>query len=255
MKHNSHKRKPSANLAESVCQQLNSYALAASAAGVGVLALAQPAGARIVYTPADVKITKFHLDLNHDGVDDFLLQSSTKFVSQTSETFHLNVSPSNRQNRVWGKGNYASALRAGVRVGGGFPRGGSVMVSDVYKINSFYTKFHGPWANGGKGVKNRYLGLKFLVDGKTHFGWARLNVAVNVYGQIAATLTGYAYETIPNKPIITGKTKGLDEVSADTASLNAPTPQPATLGLLAMGSPALSIWRRKKSVAATVSPS
>ena len=83
---------------------------------------------------------------------------------------------------------------------------------------------------------------------------------------IIATLTGYAYETIPNRPIIAGKTKGKmndkeaspDLLSPDdrgpAASLTNPipdTPQPATLGLLAMGSPALSIWRRKESVGAT----
>jgi hypothetical protein len=58
------------NLPESLHQQLNMYALAAGAAGVGVLALAQPADAKIVYTPA-------HKHLPHnklfylDGVDDF----------------------------------------------------------------------------------------------------------------------------------------------------------------------------------------
>jgi hypothetical protein len=34
-----------------------------------------------------------------------------------------------------------------------------------------------------------------------------------------ATLTGYAYETIPNKPIITGKTKGPDVITLDPATL------------------------------------
>jgi len=38
-------------------------------------------------------------------------------------------------------------------------------------------------------------------------------------GSIVATLTGYAYETIPNKAIIAGKTKGLHVVTVqpDTA--------------------------------------
>ena len=39
-----------AKLSESVHHQLNMYALAAGAAGVGVLALAQPVAAEIVYT-------------------------------------------------------------------------------------------------------------------------------------------------------------------------------------------------------------
>ncbi len=37
-------------LSDSLHQRLNSYALAASAAGVGLLALVQPAQAKIIYT-------------------------------------------------------------------------------------------------------------------------------------------------------------------------------------------------------------
>jgi hypothetical protein len=108
-------------------------------------------------------------------------------------------------------------------------------------------KCFGPWNN----VKNRYLGLRFISEGKTHFGWARLNESCNPENsRITAVLTGYAYETIPNKAIIAGKTKGPDEVSnveqPNPASLTAPTPEQATLGLLAMGAPGLSIWRREE---------
>ena len=47
--------------------------------------------------------------------------------------------------------------------------------------------------------------------------FSRLNVTLK-RGQIAATRTGYAYETIPNKPIITGKTKGPDVITLDPAT-------------------------------------
>jgi hypothetical protein len=33
------------------------------------------------------------------------------------------------------------------------------------------------------------------------------------FGSIVATLTGYAYETIPNKPIVAGATKGSDVIT------------------------------------------
>jgi hypothetical protein len=64
-------------------------------------------------------------------------------------------------------------------------------------------------------------------------------------------LTGYAYETIPNKSIIAGRTKGTDEVSKVERPLpevvRASAPRPATLGMLAMGAPGLSIWRREEA--------
>jgi hypothetical protein len=105
----------------------------------------------------------------------------------------------------------------------------------------------GPWLH----VKQAYLGLKFVIKGKTHFGWARVNVSSG-YHSVQATLTGYAYETIPNKPIVAGKTKGPDEISMQEpdATLDIPTPTPASLGLLALGAPGLSIWRREESVVA-----
>jgi hypothetical protein len=62
---------------------------------------------------------------------------------------------------------------------------------------------------------------------------------------VFATLTGYAYETIPNEPIIAGKTEGPDDAGAEE-SRNLSAPEPASLGTLAMGAPGLSIWRHKE---------
>jgi hypothetical protein len=62
-------------LSESLHKQLNAYALAASAAGVGVLAFAQPAEARIVYKPAHKHVFAnsgvWAFDINGDGTPDF----------------------------------------------------------------------------------------------------------------------------------------------------------------------------------------
>jgi hypothetical protein len=73
--------------------------------------------------------------------------------------------------------------------------------------NHTITGWVGPWLNGGKGVKHRYLGFKVTIKGRFHFGWARMTVTTTPYG-FTATSTGYAYETIPNKAIIADKTKG-----------------------------------------------
>ncbi len=117
---------------------------------------------------------------------------------------------------------------------------------------SSYTKWFDQWGNGGKGLKNRYPSLKFFINGKVHFGWARVTVTMGGKS-FTAILTGYAYETIPNKSIIAGKTKGPDdEAGAEQISqASTPTPQAPTLGLLALGSPGLSIWRRKESAEPT----
>jgi hypothetical protein len=262
MKRSPRPSKVSSNLSDSIHQQLNMYALAASATGVGILALAQPAEAKIVYTPAHVKFgnnSAIHIDLNHDGINDFTLQD-TYFRTTGNNAWQLWASVARQGNGIWGqnsthsRGALASALPAGVVIRKGahsfLPDFGLMAAVGAGKFNS--TACSGPWNN----VKNRYLGLKFLIKGKTHFGWARLNVSCSTkLFKVAGVLTGYAYETVANKGIIAGKTKGSDDTSnvaqPTSAFLTAPTPKLATLGLLAMGAPGLSVWRREESAGAT----
>jgi hypothetical protein len=245
-----------ANLSQSTNHQLHMYALAASAAGVGILALAQAAEAKIVYTPANVSINPhvpYKLDLNHDRIADFTFSIYTFSHSGSGgrEFFAtMIVGGAQKSNaEVVGSKGLARAFGPGRRIGlKAAVKGYALMGHCLKQVNSMSSvdTSRGNWLN----VTNRYLGLRFTVKGKTHFGWARLTVAGCA---VNANLTGYAYETIPNKPIVTGKTKGPDHASIEesNSSLNLPTPQPPTLGALATGTPGLSIWRRKESIVAT----
>jgi hypothetical protein len=213
-------------------RRLFAYAAAASAAGVSALALAQPAEAKVVYTKTHVVLTAspktiYPLDLNRDGINDFsLLDTNTSL--QNGVVMVIRCLPV-RADRALGK-DYQSALRQGVKVGHGdtFSSGYERMGLFGYTTTHGYV-YAGPWVNNGKGVKNRYLGLKFTIKNKTHYGWARLSVAIDHSPllNITETLTGYAYETVPNKPIVTGRTNGADVVR-DKANDN-------TLGHLALG--------------------
>jgi hypothetical protein len=255
MKRLSGPRKTASNLSESVNQQLNMYVLAASAAGVTLLAFSQLSEASIVYTKANVVLgarghSFYNLDLNHDGIVDLsLLYVYATGTYAGVKTFHSNVFvPYNTQvnplNRVVGRGAFPVAMRAGVKVRrlDNFISEGFVAAAAGAPLGHPLT-YYGAWANGGKGLRNRYLGLRFVIKGKIHFGWARVSVSKWPF---AATLTGYAYETIAGKAIIAGATQGPDDAEP-AASLNTPTPVPATLGALAMGAPGLSIWRRKET--------
>jgi hypothetical protein len=216
-----------ASLSESVDKQLNIYALAASAAGLGILALVQPAEAKIVYTPAHKHIAphqSFRLDLNHDRKVDFtLINSSSCGTDQCN--YGLGQKPARGNSGIGYLFNglpLASALKRGSRIGpgGAFRKGAEVLVDILYSSGAESTQVFGAWPN----VKNRYLGLKFQIHGKTHYGWARLSVKV-VKTSISGTLTGYAYETIANKPIVAGRTTGTNHSDA----------MPGTLGNLALG--------------------
>jgi hypothetical protein len=195
-------------------KRLFAYAAAASAAGVGALALPQPVEAKVVYTPAHVVVTSipntsYAIDLNHDGITDFSLYGA--YQDGESQTFgSLACKPVGPLNMVWGR-NFESALAQGVKVGHGgiFNRKFPTMGWFTHR-NTSGSLFYGYWVNGGEGVQNRYLGLKFAIDDKIHYGWARLTVSVRRGPDIRAVLTGYAYETVANKFIVTGRTKGAD---------------------------------------------
>jgi len=197
-----------AHLSDSVHRRLNSYALAATAAGVSVVALTPLAGARIVYTPVHKLVRINHevpIDLNHDGIHDFGVFNLTH-NSTTPFGSYLRAEPLNSGNQIWvqrtNRGYAAAALSAGIQVGPKakqFQAGRELM---AYRSSSGASQISGgPW----KDVSKRYLGLKFLIKGKAHYGWARLDVAI-AGPNINATLTGYAYETVPNKAIVTGNT-------------------------------------------------
>ena len=104
---------------------------------------------------------------------------------------------------------------------------------------------YGGFGTGGQWLytSHRYLGLMFMINGHVHFGWARVAVTLS-NGEIQATLTGYAYETIPKKPIIAGKTHATDAAEQPSSSLPTPRQKPSTLGQLALGAPGFSIRKR-----------
>lgn len=231
--------------------KLVAYSTAAAAAGVGLVALAQPAEAKIVYTAANVTIVEnagpVNLDLNNDGTADFAISYGGGVAAarhpEGAFAYSLAIFPAETANQVWGikstKGvECAAALPPGVKVGTGaaFQKG----YLPMWSVAGSYTRGgteHCPWNDKQRGA---FLGLKFVVNGETHYGWAHVTVGTTT------VLNGYAYETVPNQPIETGKTSGPVAVLDSATPLG---PRPASLGMLAQGSRGLSIWRRSEDEA------
>lgn len=232
MKRSTQTRK-AARLSESLHKQLNAYALAASAAGVSLLAFATPALAKIVYTAANIPIPVngglVGLDVNNDGINDFELSNVYRGFTEIQT-----VRPARQRNRIWSmRSNQfrhcAAVVQSGSTVGPHSP------------FEPKNTALRMAWAsNGDYGCPwyyvqgQAYLGLEFRIKGKVHFGWAR--VQMSGMGEKTESISGYAYETIPNKPIVAGKTKGADVF----------TVHPGSLGHLAQGSAGLAAWRSGK---------
>jgi len=218
------------------------YATAASAAA-GVAMLAAPAAeAKVVYTKTNVTITSsYELDLNHDGIPDFDINLCECLAHGVRLQLELPV-PGNKARELASFPDAAADLPNGALIGPGqaFTSATSNYGGAFMALNSSYGTgafSNGPWI----GATNRYLGLKFMIDGKVHYGWARLTVTKHVDRVV---LTGYAYETIANKAIRAGATSGAAEGEFSSVSLPDVLPQGASLGLLARGADALDIWRR-----------
>jgi hypothetical protein len=215
-----------------LAKRLLAYATVAGAAA----ATASHAEAEIVATQVHTSIHyDYYLDLNHDGINDFHIHSYYFSVDGS-----VTVKPLIQGNRIVAGAQScypvaAAALPRGAVIGPGKPfnEHANCMALDE---GGFYL---GPWVD----VQDHYLGFAFVIDGQIHFGWARLSMKYFTCFGCIEWIEGYAYETIPGKPIIAGDTGQSTKASA----------QPATLGALAAGAPALNLWRKQEEEVTTMS--
>ena len=248
----------SSRVTERLNPTLDAKLIAYVAAGMGAITMVQPAEAKIVYTAANIAITRnthVSVDLNNDGLPDFTFSNfQTQNAPLGFKTFVLDVKPDWKANRVVyfhsseGRGRSCAAeLPAHQQVGpqAVFQPGYSQVLLEESTGSAYSTVRYCPWA--GSQTRKGYVGVKFNIGGQTHYGWIRLTVA----GFSSATITGYAYETVPNKSISTGATSGPAKVSAVAPAevRRLSQPQAASLGILASGSEGLALWRREELVA------
>lgn len=219
------------------------YSIAAAAASVSVLALAQPAEAEVVITNTNIPITGkgISIDLNHDGVND------VKFK------FHSNPGASRLVSYLSGKGvvgnalvvngHYVSALMRSAKIGPSAHFGGTSAKSLLMEEKS--CTFSGCQLDGdwGGNHPNRFVGVKFKINGATHYGWIRVKITSDtVTGDvISGTVTEYGYETIANKVVKAGlaSKNAVDDEAREREGRMAPS-----LGAFALGADGLVLWRR-----------
>lgn len=173
------------------------------------------ANAQIVYTDVnpDLTITQSSigssvhiLDINNDTITDATLAAS-KTISANAVLFgtssgsealmccpilqaraiNHNVaigSNPNGTNAYWSN-NQNARLRQ-VPLGGGGPGGPNPIP-------------FGDWST----LADRYLAIRFLVGADWYYGWVRVSVSV---GGNSFTIRDYAYNSLPNQPILAGQT-------------------------------------------------
>ena len=244
-------------------RQISLYSLAAAVAGVSMLALAEPSAAEVVVTKKTIPIPlaprEMHepvfISMANNGVENFsfILSSAASTSVGLRELLVVGMDQGQKgaQNQFIVGGDFyakALALERGVKIGpAGIPSAtflsfGALVAGTNGGNGSYYSR--GYWAGN---LKNRYLGVRFQLNGQTHYGWIRLTVTTSVKSKkpsLQATITGYAYETVANKAIKAG--------TAATAAAAVQTPQHhagPSLGMLAAGAESMPLWRREEGQA------
>ncbi len=127
-----------------------------------------------------------------------------------------------------------------VRAGPGesFVRGRNARMEEWSVFTTTYVR--GYWGSGTSG----FLGLEFQIDGQAHYGWAEVFMTGGgPFEKYRGVVKGYAYNTVPNQPLLAGFLVGAESDGDQIGEMSPPT---ATLGLLALGAPGLDIWRRRE---------
>ena len=187
-------------------------------------ALAIPAQARIVYTPVNVTLPAsgyYPIDLNHDGITDFYIETSSLGCFDGRVIYALYITLPLGGEGVVGT-YYPYPLPSGETVDSSRIFWGSTAL--MYREVEPGGPGCGPEQGHWHSVYRGYLGLKFLINGQTHYGWVELSTN----GETGVdTLYGFAYETIAFKGILTGQTMDSpDEPAMDSGSAESTVPGP-----------------------------
>jgi hypothetical protein len=203
------------------------YAVAAGAA----LASTTPSHAEVIFTPSSAILTShgfnkvnFPIDLDNDGSVDLTLFIGGCLTYSCGLMLQAKPTPPN-QTLQWAPkaGSYIGGSRAFISknwvMAVSFPGDGEVL---------------GPFAN----TRDRFLGVKLLINGEVHYGWIGFQKVIGEshypHLTMSARLAGWAYETNPDTPIVTGDT-GAD----------APRIQPTSLEVLSSGHTGIAERRKR----------
>lgn len=216
----------------------------------GAMLFSARANAQIIYTDVNPNMVlsctfqtncspDYSLDLNNDGINDFVLSARKKYVScgacgslilvmangdsavviSTASSWIANTAGGYALNALidssLGWTNSLTTLAAQeVNCVSCAPSPGSHLV---------HSPASGPWLN----VYGKYLALKIQVGTNFYYGWVRLAVSMGS-NTISFTIMDYAYNSISGQPILAGD-KGTTAINDDSfASTISLFPNPAT---------------------------
>jgi hypothetical protein len=178
----------------------------------------RPTNTKLSYKALNVSIDflqynhPFELDLNSDSQIDYVLSSVLLeendlpylYLFINRKTPHLNRFVVKNAPELVNGGFWAVPLEKNAGIGSNMAAGNqwSPDLSSGCFISSSSsgttTNFAGEWI----GKKDKYLGLKFLINGAYHYGWLRVS---HTSGEDKIAILDYAYNKEAGKEIIAGE--------------------------------------------------
>lgn len=177
------------------------------------------ANAQIVYTNVNPDATSsggYNLDLNNDGITDFIITHTTSTISGspncsgTKTNNFIKVSPTGNNQCATNKLVANTIINSSLLTWNSSAN--QVIASSIWHCGfhpngwSWTASYPGHWSNSVIG----YMALKITVNGNTYYGW----LGMNTFLASTFTIKDYAYNSIPNQPILAG------EISCTTPTVN-----------------------------------
>jgi hypothetical protein len=234
-----------ANLGEQLFRQLSGYSIAASAAGVAVLACSSPVEASplcqslsvtlnytdtYAFNPANQKVAPFNVAHTYNDL-------STHPQSRIDRGF---FTPNTPDAKVLLSTNGLPAnLVSGASIGPGKNFGEGKSYGLVFEYH-YFNRLKGNFQPGEGG----YIGFHFSEVGQTHYGWLRVRISDlnNYYPSLL--LSEFGYESTPNTAITAGNcaaSASSAKPESDSRAMLSGKGKPnvaGSLGMLALGSKA-----------------
>ena len=164
-----------------------------------------------IFSVAPPSAASGSLDINADGVDDFLFWRDAGFVAGI---------------QGYGTNRFISTLSTGSDVGGKVSpvHYGSILGADTSILGGDWHHYKDNRGNSGFGLstmqsEDAYIGVEFDIDGNTHYGWIQYTgfyvaeftffspdgpVTVIGANELGGFINSWGYETEPGVPIAAG---------------------------------------------------